>query len=203
MLIRYRVGMPLYSSSKPCKRCGQASDAFGDHASFCASGGFLVRRHDAVRDALAKECSGGGLQVIKEQRHLFDFSSERPADLRIFNIQQNTDLLVDVAVVSPLSSSSMRSSSKAMYASAEAMEDAKIRKYRQGLQGLEPSFQFTPFVLETFGGWTATVDYVIKRIAQSQAFNNDKPLSRCVSDIENHITGVVAQHTADMLLSNL
>ena len=97
----------------------------------------------------------------------------------------------------------MRGSCKAMYASAEAMEDAKVRKYRQGLQGLEPSFQFSPFVLETFGGWTATVDYVIKRIAQSQAFNNDKPLSRCVLDIENHITGVVARHTADMLLANL
>jgi hypothetical protein len=202
-LCRYRVGLPLYPTISPSKRCGKPSDIFGDHASFCSNGGFLIWRHNAIRDALRRQCELGRLEVLTEERHIFLGSDQQPGDLKVYNVQQNLDFLIDVSVVSPLSSSALPNSSRKVYAAAEHMENAKIRKYKDGLMGLESRVHFIPFILETLGGWTKTTDYVIRRVAQCQAHNTDKPLSMCISNIENNISGVLSHFTAEMLLRNL
>ena len=177
LLCRYRVGLPLYAAPAPCKRCGAESDVFGDQASFCAKGGFLIRRHNAVRDALKRQCDIGKLQVISEERYTFTGNDQKPGDLKVYNVQQNLDFLIDVSVVSPFSSNSLSKTSKKVYAAAEDMENHKIKKYKDGLLGLEPRVHF----METLGGWTKTTDYVIRRIAQCQAQNTDRSLTSLAS----------------------
>ena len=39
LVIKYRLGMPVFDSAGPCPACLRESDIFGDHAMCCGSGG--------------------------------------------------------------------------------------------------------------------------------------------------------------------
>ena len=199
-LCRFRLGQPIFNRPSPCIRCNKLADVYGIHSSQCAKGGLIIRRHDAIRDELAKVCREAHCTVIVEQRGLFDDTDERPGDLRVKNDQINMDVLIDVSVTSPLSDSSVHRASKAMGYAASHMESLKIDKYRDRLQVLGTNF--SPFVFETFGGWTSFGDSLISQVAGCMAHNTNAPISECVSRINNRISLVLARQMAAILVSS-
>ena len=200
VLCRLRLGAPVFHSPAPCVRCGKTADIYGIHSSQCAVGGYVIRRHDALRDELARICADAGCSVIVEQRGLFELSNERPGDLRIKNSQNNLDLLIDVSVVSPVANYTLSKSSKTMAAAATSMETTKLDKYYERLSLLGTNF--SPFVFESFGGWTSFGDSIISQIAGVQSFNTNMPVSDCVARINNRLSIVLAKKMAEMILCN-
>ncbi len=58
---------PAGGHAPPGARCGKKVDRHGTHAFQCPRGGGLLRRHNAVRDAVAEWLRGQGYQALTEQ----------------------------------------------------------------------------------------------------------------------------------------
>ncbi|GJR39353.1 RNA-directed DNA polymerase, eukaryota [Tanacetum coccineum] len=61
----YRLGIPLFSVSKPCSACSRvfAGDIYGDHAVSCAGIIGIKHRHNVVRDTLVDICYRSGISA--------------------------------------------------------------------------------------------------------------------------------------------
>ena len=83
--LKYRLGLPVFTSEGPCPACLRFSDALGDHALCCGTGGERISRHNNLRDALFDTAVAAGLGPVKEGRFLLPGSDRRPADVRLPN----------------------------------------------------------------------------------------------------------------------
>ncbi|GJR72391.1 hypothetical protein Tco_0084756 [Tanacetum coccineum] len=61
-ILCYRLGVPLFSVSKPCSRVF-AGDIYGDHAVSCAGIIGIKHRHNMVRDILVDICFRSGISA--------------------------------------------------------------------------------------------------------------------------------------------
>ena len=51
-IVRYRLGINVYSSEGSCPACGQESDKLGDNALACVQSRDRIARHDLLRDLI-------------------------------------------------------------------------------------------------------------------------------------------------------
>ncbi|GJX43326.1 hypothetical protein Tco_0260002 [Tanacetum coccineum] len=67
-MLCYRLGVPLFSVSKPCSACSKVftRDIYGDHAVSCAGIIGIKHRHNVVRDTLVDICFRSGISAGKE-----------------------------------------------------------------------------------------------------------------------------------------
>ncbi|GJY48491.1 hypothetical protein Tco_0438447 [Tanacetum coccineum] len=100
----YRLGIPLFSISKPCSRVF-AGDIYGDHAVSCAGIIDIKHRHNAVRYTFVDICYRSGISAGKE------------VDIR------GLDVCVDLTGSSPLTQTEM-----ADFVPGQAVIDAAQRK---------------------------------------------------------------------------
>ena len=83
--VKYRLGMPVYSTVGQCPACLHHSDALGDHAVSCGYQGERIARHDSLRDALHAATQTACLGATREDRSLLPGTEARPADVLIPN----------------------------------------------------------------------------------------------------------------------
>ncbi len=201
MLCRYRIGIPIFpQGTKTCQLCKGSCDGFGDHASFCSTGGGLIRRHDRIRDYLASECRKGGFLVEVESRNVFMYNSKKPGDLKIMSIQAGEDLLVDVAVTS--SFNNVSEAAKTTGYNAQVKENSKIKKYEEDMEDLS-GVKFMPFVIETMGGRGAMTEKLLLRIAMAQSYLSGSTVTVCLSNIKRGLTAVFCKQMAQMWKTNM
>src|SRR6185437_13728325 len=68
VLLQHRLGLPLSRAGETCPiRCGELLDVLGHHQLTCKHGGFVVSRHNRVRDALFSLAAVAGMGPQKEQ----------------------------------------------------------------------------------------------------------------------------------------
>ena len=101
MVARYRLGLPLYSHEGPCPSCHRYSDAQGNHAMCCGSGGERASRHNHLRDHLHDTAVAAGLGPVREVRFLIPGEDSRPADVLLPHWTGGKDAALDVTVVNP------------------------------------------------------------------------------------------------------
>ncbi|GKF41296.1 hypothetical protein Tco_0124638 [Tanacetum coccineum] len=67
-MLCYRLGVPLFSVSKPCSACSKVftRDIYGDHVVSCAGIIGIKHRHNVVRDTLVDICLRSGISAGKE-----------------------------------------------------------------------------------------------------------------------------------------
>jgi hypothetical protein len=201
-LCRYHLGEQMYPSAIKCKRgCGALCDVYGDHSVVCAKNGYLIRRHDAIRDVLVQQCHYAGVQVIVEQRDIFDHNSQKPGDISILNYHDNKDLLVDFTVTSSLQN--VKQAASVVGWNAAKAEEMKFKKYKESLSTLTTQMMFTPFAFETFGGWTSAGDKIIHHIAEAHAFNRNRPVGDVIQDINTSLSVALAKNMALMLVASM
>ncbi|GJV44339.1 ankyrin repeat-containing protein ITN1-like protein [Tanacetum coccineum] len=108
----YRLGVPLFSVSKPCSACSRVfmRDIYGDHAVSCAGIVGIKHRHNVVRDTLVDICYRSGISSGKEvdiglggERD----KSLRPADVLLYSWDVGRDVCVDLTGSSPLTQTGM------------------------------------------------------------------------------------------------
>ena len=70
ILIRFRLGLPVFDREGPCVACGRDSDMAGIHAVGCGGDGQRISRHNILRDILLQTAQKALLAPTKEERFL-------------------------------------------------------------------------------------------------------------------------------------
>ena len=120
VLLKWWLGLKL---SRPdageCPRCGDVCDPFGDHFVSCKHNQ-PVRRHHALRNALADVLVEVGIPCVKE----VPIGGRRPADLGLLNFDVQGPLAMDLVCTHPGALSTGRNAEPAK--PVAAAEKAKI-----------------------------------------------------------------------------
>ncbi|GJT14471.1 hypothetical protein Tco_0861513 [Tanacetum coccineum] len=124
----YRLGVPLFSVSKPCSACSRVfiEDIYGDHAISCAGIIGIKHRHNMVRDTLVDICFQSGISAGKEVDIGLDGGHDkklRPVDMLLYLWDGGLDVCVDLTGSSPLTQTRMSD-----FAPGRAVTDAAQRK---------------------------------------------------------------------------
>ena len=154
--VRSRAGCDVFHNLGVCKHyakdrhtgrptpCTVMCDAGGDHARLCRLGGWVVKRHNAMRDALAKEIEAvSQFPVHVEQHDETMTDDDRHPDIDFYDVN-GRHRWIDVSVVTPWIRS-WPSEPQAVRAGTLAanMEGVKRRKY--------PHLPLIPAVWEHLG----------------------------------------------------
>ncbi|GJX71718.1 putative reverse transcriptase domain-containing protein [Tanacetum coccineum] len=97
----YRLGIPLFSGSKPCSACSRVftRDIYGDHVVSCAGIIGIKHRHNVVRDTLVDICYHSGILAGKEVDIGLDGGRDkplRPTDILLYSWEGGLDVCVDL-----------------------------------------------------------------------------------------------------------
>ncbi|GKB91303.1 hypothetical protein Tco_0963575 [Tanacetum coccineum] len=148
----YRLGVPLFSVSKPCSACSRVfiEDIYGDHAISCAGIIGIKHRHNMVRDTLVDICFRSGISAGKEVDIGLDGGHDkklRPADMLLYSWDGGLDVCVDLTGSSPLTQTGMSD-----FAPGRAVTDAAQRKRGKYMtKCADIGYGFLPFSFSSFG----------------------------------------------------
>ena len=177
-VLKYRLGIPVYSSEGPCPACSSPSDRMGDHSLGCAKTGDRIARHNMLRDVLFEAAASADLGPSKEERHLLPGTVARPGDVTIRRWSNGKDGAIDVTVTSPLSRSNVAGAAAEAGAS---LAKACLRKVRDTAEACRrEGFVFLPFAMETLGGLHSGAITQVKQLAAA--------LARCKGSEEGEVT---------------
>ena len=116
-----------------------------DHATCCTHSGDLIVRHNAVRNFVNRIASDALLSPVMEKKGILGpTSGRRPGDVTIPIWSSGKGMAIDVAVTSPLSTSSVR-----LLSPCDEYAAGKHRKYDASFH--HQPFFFSALVLETTG----------------------------------------------------
>ena len=151
MLVKYRLGIPLYLLAGPCPACSRDSDHLGDHAMCCGTGGERIARHNHLRDSLHATAVSAALGPKKEERFLIPGRDRRPGDVFIPHWTGGRDTALDVTVINPLQLATVV---EAATTPGYALDLAYKRKMREVEEACRrQGIFFLPMALESLGGW--------------------------------------------------
>ena len=166
-VIKYRLGIPVYSSEGPCPACNAISDCMGDHALGCSKTGDRIARHNLVRDVVFEAAASADLAPSKEEPHLLPGSAARPGDILIRRWYNGKDAAIDVTVTSPLSPSNVLGAARE---AGKALTKAFDRKMRDTAEACRTQgLQFFPLAVETLGGFHSVACGQVKQLGQALA----------------------------------
>ena len=60
-VLKYRLGIPVYTTDGPCPACSLPSDRMGDHSLGCAKTGDRIARHNILRDVIFETAASADL----------------------------------------------------------------------------------------------------------------------------------------------
>ena len=185
-ILRYRLGIKIYSSEGPCPACGLPSDQWGDHALACAKRGERIDRHDLLRDLIFGVASNASLGPSKEERHLLPGSAARPGDVLIRRWSDGKDAALDVTVTSLLASSNLAAATARPGGALEKAYDRKMRDTADACR--QQGLVFLPMALETLGGMHQVAVNQLKRLGAALARHNGTDEREAVSQLFQRIS---------------
>ena len=199
LVIKYRLGMPVFDSAGPCPACFRESDILGDHAMCCGSGGERNTRHNNLRDALFDTAVAAGLGPVREGRFLLPGNDRRPADVLIRNWVGGKDAALDVTVVTPIQDICLPGA-------ANTAGHALSHAYGRKLNGAEEECRrqgiaFLPIVAETFGGWHPEAGRQVKKLGAALARHTGQEEGEAVSHLWSRM-GILLQRGNAAILGN-
>ena len=144
VLLKWWLGLKLSRpESGECPRCGDVCDPYGDHFVSCKHNQ-PVRRHHALRNALADVLTEVGIPCVKE----VPIGGRRPADLGLLNFDAQGPLAVDLVCTHPGALSTGRNAEPAK--PVAAAEKAKIAESEPLCHS--HGWLFTPLGWHPWGG---------------------------------------------------
>ncbi|GJZ10286.1 hypothetical protein Tco_0545045, partial [Tanacetum coccineum] len=161
----YRLGVPLFSVSKPCSACSKVftGDVYGDHAVSCAGVIGIKHRHNTVRDTLIDICSRSGISAGKEVDIGLGGDGDkalRPADMLLYSWEGGLDVCVDLTGSSPLTQTGMTD-----FVPGRVVIDAAQRKRGKYMtKCADIGYGFLPFSFSSFGELEKDAVTLLKRV---------------------------------------
>ena len=177
-ILKYRLGIPVYTTDGTCPACSSPSDRMGDHSLGCSKTSDRIARHNLLRDILFETAASADLAPTKEEKYLLPGTIARPGDVTIRRWVNGKDGAIDVTVTSPLSPSNV------MCAAAEA-GGALVKAYQRKIKDTEEACRlegivFLPFAVETLGGLHSGAIAQVRQLAAV--------LARCKGVEEGEVT---------------
>ncbi|GJX10345.1 retrovirus-related pol polyprotein from transposon TNT 1-94 [Tanacetum coccineum] len=175
-ILCYRLGVPLFSVSKPCSACSKVfiEDIYGDHAISCAGIIGIKHRHNMVRDTLV------------------DISH-----MPLYSWDGGLDVCVDLTGSSPLTQTGMSD-----FAPGRAVTDAAQRKRGKYMtKCADIGYGFLPFSFSSFGELEKDAVTLLKRVRN---FSMAQDIgARAASHIFNRIGFSIAKGVGAQIVSRL
>ena len=199
LALKYRLGLPVFGSEGPCPACLRLSDALGDHALCCGSGGERISRHNDLRDAIFDTAVAAGLGPVKEGRFLLPGNDRRPADVFVRNWAGGLDAAMDVTVVHPLQAATLAGAAET---GGHALNFAYERKMTAAAELCrQQGIAFVPLAAESLGGWHHRAEKELKKLADALARNTGQPEGETAAHLWGRL-GVLLQRGNAALLGN-
>ena len=200
-VLKYRLGLPVYSADGLCSACSMPNDRMGDHALGCSKTGDRIARHNMLRDVIFEAAAAADLGPTKEERHLLPGNSARPGDVMIRRWANGKDAAIDATVTSPLAASNVVG---AAAKAGSALEKACQRKLRDTAEACrQEGLAFLPFAVETLGGLHAGAVTQVKQIAAALARKNGQEEGVVTSQLFGRLYLNLMRGNALMLSSRL
>ena len=188
----YRLGIPLFSVSKPCSACSRVfvGDIYGDHVVSCAGIIGIKHRHNVVRDTLVDICYRSGISAGKEVDIGMDGGRDKPlhlADMLLYSWDSGLDVCVDLTGSSPLTQTGMVD-----FVPGRVVIDAAQRKRDKYMAKCTAiGYGFLPFSFSSLGELEADAVTLLKRIRK---FSMAQDIgARVVVHIFNRISFAIAK----------
>ena len=162
-VLRYRLGLPVYSDERRCPYCAGILDILGDHSLNCGGHGDRIARHDRLRDAIHDKSASASLAPRKEQKDLIPGSRSKPGDIFIPSWKSGKPAAFDVTVTSSLQASVIVHAAETSGYALKQAEEKKFSKHNQGCE--DQGITFIPLAVETLGGWSPLAVKTLRRIA--------------------------------------
>jgi hypothetical protein len=199
LVAKYRLGVEVYDKSGPCPACLRPSDALGDHALSCGTGGERISRHNHLRDAIFETAVAAGLGPTKEGRFLLPGADRRPADVFIPNWAGGRDAALDVTVVNPLQLATMAG---AAATPGHGLSFAYTRKVRGALEDCRrQGIAFLPMAAESFGGWHSAAEHEVRKLGAALARHTGQEEGEAVRHLWGRL-GILLQRGNAAILGN-
>ena len=199
MAVKYRLGLPVYDRAGPCPACLRPSDALGDHAMCCGSGGERISRHNALRDAIFDTAASAGLAPVKEGRFLLPGADRRPADVLLPHWAGGRDVALDVTVIHPLQDATMPNAATTPGSALTFAHDRKMRGAEEDCR--RQGIAFTPMVAESFGGWHSAAEQEVRKLGTALARHTGQEEGEAISHLWGRL-GVLLQRGNAAILAN-
>ena len=198
-IVRYRLGINVYSSEGNCPACGQESDKLGDHALACVRSRDRIARHDLLRDVIYEAASSASLAPVKEERHLLPGTAARPGDVFIRRWSDGKDAALDVTVTSPLASSNLADATARPGGALEKAYDRKMRDTADACR--QQGLVFLPIALETLGGMHHLAVNQFKRLGAALVRHTGSDEREVASQLMQRISLHLMRGNAAMITS--
>ena len=199
MAVKYRLGLPVYDRAGPCPACLRPSDALGDHAMCCGSGGERISRHNALRDAFFDTAASAGLAPVKEGRFLLPGADRRPADVLLPHWAGGRDAALDVTIIHPLQDATMPNAATTPGFALTFAYERKMRGAEEDCR--QQGIAFIPMVAESFGGWHSAAEQEVKKLGTALARHTGQEEGEAVTHLWGRL-GVLLQRGNAAILAN-
>ena len=185
--VTMRYQWPLKRLPLNCA-CGKKFEL--EHANSCNRGGFIIRRHDRVRDMLAEMiddvaydvCVEPALQPLTGERLQSQANTEDEARLDVSARgfwQRGEMAFFDVRIFNPFAKTHLNAKLDTVFNSQELQ---KKRSYNERVIRVEHG-SFTPVVMSAFGGLGRETSKFVSRLTEKIAEKHDL----CTSTVANYI----------------
>ena len=198
-VLKYRLGIQVYSNDAECPVCSSPSDRMGDHALGCCKSNDRISRHNILRDVIFETAASADLGPTKEERHLLPGTIARPGDVLIRRWTDGKDGAIDVTVTSPLAASNV---SDAAAKPGASLGKACARKKRETAEACRAEgLVFIPFAIETLGGFDTTATTQVKQLASALARSKGSDEREAASQLFGRLSLNLMRGNALMLAS--
>ena len=198
-IVRYRLGINVFSSEGNCPSCGQQSDKLGDHALACVRSRDRIARHDLLRDLIYEAASSASLAPVKEEQHLLPGSQARPGDVLIRRWCDGKDAALDVTVTSPLASSNLAAATARPGGALDKAYDRKMQDTADACR--QQGLVFLPIALETLGGMHHLAVSQLKRLGAALARHTGSDEREVIGQLMQRISLHLMRSNAGMITS--
>jgi hypothetical protein len=163
--LKYRLGLPVLQREETCLGCDGKADVHGFHISTCPNQ--HPARHNAIRDLLRSEAKRALLDPYPREpvgllAHV-GRPNDRPGDVVIRKFIDGRDTCIDVSIV--CSFTEIQNAAGKTGCNAARAEKEKRKKYETAL--VNKGLAFTPFVMESMGGFGSSCSLVLQLIGRS------------------------------------
>ena len=192
--IKWWLGLDT-SRGSLCPFCsGIALDPLGHHANSCRHGGFVVSRHNNLRDTIANFCRQAHLSVQLEMGHGLspNHSNSRPADILVQGWERGLPAAFDVSVLSPHSSQP---------GGGECLSWSALLKPESTLPMTASVENWcTPLAVESYGNWGMEAHSVFKCLASLIAIHQSCPKASVSAELYGHLNLSLVRSAARAIL---
>ena len=157
-------------------------------------------RHDHVKTILASFCRQAGISAEQEVKYIFDDSGDKPADILFPDWRHGRHTCVDITLVSPLTVANLPKSAKegGGGSAIKAASASKRLKYEERCHA--KGHDFTPFVIETTGGFGPEALAIMDRIGRVKADKEKLTSVEGIKRVRLSVGFVAMRNTASMII---